>query len=274
MQLSTPEISFLSELVAEFSGNVIAERQAYILEKQLTPIAKRIGLGCVADLVSMLKRKPNPALATEIAEAVTINETSFFRDKHPFDALRKTIIPDLIKKNESKRSIRIWCAASSCGQEPYSIAMLIRETFPQLNDWKIEIIATDISNEMLDKCKSGKFSQLEVNRGLPARTLVRFFDRVGTDWQAKSELRKLISFRRLNLTKSFPVLGQFDIAFVRNVLIYFDQKTKKDILQRVRRVLHSDSYLFIGSVETTIGLGAPYRREEIDATVCYRPTNK
>jgi chemotaxis protein methyltransferase CheR len=207
-----------------------------------------------------------------VAEAVTVNETSFFRDVHPFDALQKEILPALIKKNHASRTIRIWCAASSCGQEPYTIAMVIREHFPLLSNWKIEIVATDISDEMLEKCKLGEYTQLEVNRGLPVKKLVLFFDRAGTKWKTKPTLRELISFQKLNLTKPWPSLGKFDIVFIRNVLIYFEQATKSDILTRVHQVLQPEGYLFIGSAETTIGLGVPFQREEIDATVCYRPT--
>ena len=150
--------------------------------------------------------------------------------------------------------------------------MVIRENFPALKDWKTEIVATDISDEMLTKSKNGEFSQLEANRGLPVKSLVRFFDRQGASWKAKQELRELITFRRMNLTKPWPTIGQFDIVFIRNVLIYFDKSMKSDILNRVQRILRPDGYLFIGSVESMIGLNAPYRREEVDASVCYRPT--
>ena len=270
MILTPPDIELLSGIVAEYSGNMIAPRQAYMLEKQLAPIAKSNGLADVPALVQEIRRSKNPNLSTQIAEAVTVNETSFFRDAHPFEALKKQIIPDLTAANQNRREIRIWCAACASGQEPYTLAMVIRENFPHLSNWKIKIVATDISNEMLDKCRSGEYSQLEVNRGLPARTLVRFFERSGSLWRAKPELRDMIEFSRLNLTSPFSSLGQFDIVFLRNV---FDKPTKQDILTRVHGVLRPDSYLFIGSVESTIGFNVPYRREEIDATVCYRPNN-
>ncbi len=273
MLLTDPDIEFLSGVVAEYSGNVISPRQAYMLEKQLTPVAKNVGLNDVVELVGKMRQAPNAILSTQVAEAVTVNETSFFRDNHPFVALEKKVIPDLIARNQSKKEIRIWCAACSCGQEPYTIAMIIREHFPHLSDWNIQIVATDLSDEMLNKSKSGEYSQLEVNRGLPVKKLVRFFDRQGSVWQVKQELKDLIDFRRLNLTTAWPFLGQFDIVFIRNVLIYFDQSTKAEILHRVRRVLRPDGYLFIGSVETTIGLGVPFQREEIDVSVCYRPNN-
>lgn len=272
MPLANPDIEFLRDLVADLSGNVIAPRQVYMLEQRLTPLAERMGLANLDALVSELRRSHDLSLKTKVAEAVTVNETSFFRDVHPFDALRTSIIPELVKKNATKRSIRIWCAASSTGQEPVSIAMTIRESFPELSNWKFDIVATDLSEDVLAKCRTGNYSQLEVNRGLPARKLVRFFERSGADWRTKPEIRDMITYQRLNLTKPLPFMSQFDVVFIRNVLIYFDQSTKIDILNRVHRTLNPDGYLFIGSAETVIGMGLPYRREEIDATVCYRPT--
>jgi chemotaxis protein methyltransferase CheR len=271
MSLATPDIDFLRDFVVKRSGNVLRPGQHELIESRLAPIAQNCGLQSVEQLIAKLRLSPPAALADKVAEAVTVNETSFFRDVHPFESLRTRILPDVMQRNLAKRDIRIWCAASSTGQEPYSNAMVIRENFPTLNDWTVRIVATDISEDVLTKCRSGEFSQLEVNRGLPAKKLVRFFDRRGNSWQAKPEIRDLIEFRRLNLTTPWPFLGTFDIIFIRNVLIYFDQPTKTDILKRTSRVLHPNGYLFIGSAETIIGLGLPYRREEIDATVCYRP---
>ena len=272
MSLATADIEFLQGLVAKHSGNVIAPRQVNMLEQRLTPVAQTVGLGDVDQLVAELKKSSNPALSTQVAEAVTVNETSFFRDMHVFEGLRKTILPDLIKRNAQTKQIRIWSAACSTGQEPHSTAMIIREELPHLSDWKIEIVATDLSENVLKKSRSGEYTQMEVNRGLPVKRLVRFFDRDGTVWRAKPELRDMIQHRRLNLTQPWPFLGQFDVVFIRNVLIYFDQPTKLDILQRIRRALRPDGYLFIGSAETLIGAGLPYKREQFDATVCYRPT--
>lgn len=272
MPITTPDIDFLRGIVADLSGNVIAPRQVYMLEQRLNPLAESLGLTDIDTLVKELRRSNDTSLKTKVAEAVTVNETSFFRDVHPFEALRTHIIPELVKKNAAKKSIRIWCAAASTGQEPVSIAMTIRESFPELSNWKCDIVATDLSEEVLDRCRSGSYSQLEVNRGLPARKLVRFFERTGADWRTKPEIRNMIRYQRLNLTKPLTFMSQFDIVFIRNVLIYFDQPTKTDILKRVHRTLSPDGYLFIGSSETVIGMGLPYRREEIDATVCYRPT--
>lgn len=272
MPITNPDIDFLRGIVADLSGNVIAPRQVYMLEQRLNPLAESLGLTDIDTLVKELRRSNDTSLKTKVAEAVTVNETSFFRDVHPFEALRTHILPELVKKNAAKKSIRIWCAAASTGQEPVSIAMTIREGFPELSNWNFDIVATDLSEEVLEKCRSGNYSQLEVNRGLPARKLIRFFERAGADWRTKPEIRDMIRYQRLNLTKPLTFMSQFDIVFIRNVLIYFDQPTKTDILKRVHRTLSPDGYLFIGSAETVIGMGLPYRREELDATVCYRPT--
>ena len=271
MSLSTQDIDFLRVLVAEQSGNVVAERQAYLLEQRLTPIATSSGLENVSSLVQELRRTPNTRLKSKVAEAVTVNETSFFRDNHPFEALRTQIIPELIEKRSTTKTLSIWCAACSSGQEPYSIAMMLKEHFPVLNDWRVNILATDISEEMLTKSRNGEFSQLEVNRGLPAKKLVYFFERKGTQWIAKRELRLMIRHQRLNLAKNWPYLGEFDIVFMRNVLIYFDQPSKQEIICKANRVLRKDGYFFLGSSETTIGLNIPFNREIVDETVCYRP---
>lgn len=270
MSLSTTDIDFLKKLVAEQSGNIVNDRQAYLLEQRLGPIAKSRGINGSAELVAEVRRTRDPALTKKISESITVNETSFFRDIHPFEAMKSTILPDLIKARRSTRKLNIWCAACSSGQEPYSIAMTIRENFPELENWNIKILATDISEEMLSKARGGNFSQLEVNRGIPARTLIQNFDRQGTAWIAKPKLRSLIDCRRLNLSKAWPFLGEFDIIFIRNVLIYFDQKSKEDILNRAGKLLKKDGYLFLGSSETTIGTSIPFKRNQIDDTICYR----
>lgn len=270
MSLSTQDVDYLSNLVAEQSGNIVSQRQAYLLEQRLTPLARKNGKADIHELVEEMKRTRNAGLSKKIAEAVTVNETSFFRDAHPFEALRKSILPELIEARKVTRSINIWCAACSSGQEPYSIAMTIREHFPDLANWRIKILATDLSEEMLAKTRSGCFSQLEVNRGLPARKLVRFFDRKGTEWNAKDDIRSIIDCRNLNLSKPWPHLGDFDIVFIRNVLIYFDQSAKQDILCRAAKILRPDGFLFLGSSETTIGINVPLERKQKDDTICYQ----
>lgn len=273
MSLSAPEIAFLQDFVAQRSGNVVRTERSDLFEARLLPLAKSCGMDNLQQLVAELRRSSVTGLGERVAEAVTVNETSFFRDLHPFNALRTRVIPQVASRNSQRREIRIWCGACSSGQEPYSIAMVLREHFLHLHDWKIEIVATDLSEEMLAKSRKAEYSQMEVNRGMPAGKLVRFFERRGMVWQAKPELRELMQFRRLNLTAAWPYLGEFDIVFLRNVLIYFEPSTKAEVLHRIRRVLRPDGYLFIGSAETVIGLSVPFQREELDATVCYRPIN-
>ncbi|MHC4875011.1 MAG: CheR family methyltransferase [Planctomycetota bacterium] len=271
MPLTAPDIDFLRDLVVRQSGNILRAGQRDLIESRLTHLAQDCGLENVESLVAELKRSgSSPRLVDKVAQIVTVNETSFFRDIHPFQALQSSIIPSLIKENELRRDLKIWCAACSSGQEPYTIAMVIREHFPMLSDWNVRILATDLSEKMLTKCRNGEYTQLEVNRGLPARNLVRFFDRSGGRWKAKSELRNLIDCQQINLSNNWPITGQYDVIFIRNVLIYFNQETKADILRRAVSQLRPNGYLFIGSSETIIGLELPLKREEIDGTICYR----
>lgn len=270
MPLAAPDIDFLKRIIAERSGNVISSNQDYLLESRLIPVAKEAGLGDIQALVAELRRRPGSQLPERIAEAMTINETSFFRDMAPFDALRKHVLPSLIQKRAASRTLGLWCGASSSGQEPYSIAMVLRE-FNELSAWNTKILATDLSDEMVKRTTEGIYSQFEVNRGLPAQELVRNFDRAGTQWRAKSELRKLIEARRMNLTSAWPFMGQYDVVFLRNVLIYFDQPSKERILTRIHKVLRPDGYLFLGGGETLITLNVPFLREPIGKTVCFRP---
>lgn len=272
MTLATADVDFLRGLVAKHSGNVIAQRQINMLEQRLTPLAEDVGLNDPESLVAELRRTHDPSLSVKVAEAVTVNETSFFRDMHVFQALQSTVLPEVIQRNEKTKDLRIWCAACSTGQEPYSLAMVIRENFPHLSNWNIRIIATDLSESVLEKSKSGEYSQMEVNRGLPIKKLVRFFDRQGTTWRAKSEVRDLIEFRRMNLLENWSLIGKYDLVLIRNVLIYFDQATKANILTRVRSILKPEGVLFIGSAETIIGLGVPFERHPINGTTTYRAT--
>ncbi|MFN8025622.1 MAG: protein-glutamate O-methyltransferase CheR [Acidimicrobiia bacterium] len=201
---------------------------------------------------------------------MTTNETSFFRDGRPFDALRDTVLPDVIERRSRNRSLNIWCAACSSGQEPYSIAMLLREDFPQLNDWNVRILGTDLSQEMVDRCKQGTYSQFEINRGLPARYLPRHFERAGASWSVMAATRRGLDFRTMNLIDPWPALPAMDIVFIRNVLIYFDAATKRNLLERAHRALAPEGYLFLGGAETTINLHDGFERLPITLAGCYR----
>jgi chemotaxis protein methyltransferase CheR len=271
MALAAPDVNFLKTLIAEKSGNVISSNQDYLLESRLAPVAKTVGLENVEGLVAELKKRPSGSLHDRVAEAMTINETSFFRDMAPFDALKTAILPELIQKRASTKTLNLWSGASSSGQESYSLAMLIRENFNELAAWNVRIQATDLSDEMVKRTQEGVYSQFEVNRGLPASLLVKHFERKGTQWQARQELRRMVDARRMNLASAWPVLAQFDVVFLRNVLIYFDQPTKERILTRIHKVLRPDGYLFLGGGETLITLNVPFVREPVGKTVCFRP---
>ncbi len=274
MPLATIDIDFLRDLVSRRSGNVLTKEQGYLLESRLAPVATTAGLKNVEALVSELRRSNNSILHDRVSDAMTINETSFFRDRHPFDAMRDHILPAMIQSRQATKHLSIWCAASSCGQEPYSLAILIREHFAkQLAGWNVRIVATDISDEILAKAKLGRYSQFEVGRGMPSKLLVNHFDRQGADWVLKDDVRRLVDFRKLNLTQPWPYFSPFDIVFIRNVLIYFDQPTKQSILERTLKVLRPDGYLFVGGSETLLKMNLPIRREDVGPTAVYRPNN-
>ncbi|QDV42743.1 Chemotaxis protein methyltransferase Cher2 [Stieleria neptunia] len=272
MTLPTADFAFLRTLVADHSGQRLASRHVGMLEQRLAPIAGTAGLKDVSSLVRQLRRGDDSALSSQVVEAVAVNETSFFRDASAFETLAKRVLPQFVAENRNRKQLRIWCAACSSGQEPYSIAMLLEDHFSHLHDWDIRITASDLCEKMIQRARLGTFSSLEVSRGLPAAQLLRHFDRRGAAWQAKPALRERIEFHRINLARPWPYLGPFDIVLARNVLLYFDQPTKQDILKRLRGAMRPDGYLFIGAAETLIGLCVPYQRKEIDDTVYYRPT--
>ena len=270
MSLNSNDMDFIRELILDRAGIVIGPGKEYLVTSRLEPLACSEGLDSLEDLVSCLRKQSSGALIHKVVEAMTTNETSFFRDVHPFEALKKDIIPELIQKNANTQQLDIWCAASSSGQEPYCIAMLLKDNFPQISTWKINILATDISEEILSRARHGLYSSLEVNRGLPAPLLVKYFTRNGSDFEIKKELRNMVDFREMNLTKGWPHLPDMDIIFIRNVLIYFNIETKREILGKIRNTLKPDGYLFLGGAETTINIDENYERLQIDKTVCYK----
>ena len=265
--LAPPDFDFVCQLVRRRSAIVLEPGKEYLVEARLSPLAKELGFGDPTELVAQLRRDTGP-LADRVTEAMTTNETSFFRDIVPFDLLRQEVLPELVVRRATQRRLRIWCGASSSGQEPYTIAMVVDQV-PELAGWDIEILATDLSPEMLDRARSGLYSQLEVNRGLPAQLLVKHFERSGTGYQLKEGLRRSVEFRMLNLAEPWPTLGPFDIVFMRNVLIYFDVETKREIFGRVRRVLAPDGYLFLGAAETTVNIDAGFERLPRERAGCY-----
>ncbi len=252
-QACSAEYGFLRQLVFNRSQNALDPSRDYLFDAKLTRILRNHGMSRIDELVRHLKSESDPALECSIAEAMTINETSFFRDNRPFDLLRNELLPKLIEARRHTRSLRLWSAACSSGQEALSLAMLLRDSFPMLLGWDICIEATDICAEVVERAKQGRYHRIEMNRGLPARFIVRYFDRSGEDWVVKPEVRAMCNFRQANLCgPQFPfsrAADRFDVIFLRNVMLYFSPETRRTVLTRIHRVLEPDGYLLLGASE-------------------------
>ncbi len=248
------DYDFLRRCLKERSGVVLSADKQYLVESRLLPVARKAGLAGVSELVAALKGSHADALMTAVVEAMMTNESFFFRDKIPFDNFRSMLLPALIAARWASRVIRIWCAAAAAGQEPYSLAMSLKEMERDITGWRIELLATDLSNEVLEKARLGLYSQFEVQRGLPIQLLIKYFTQVGDTWQIAPDIRAMVKYRQLNLLSDFSHLGMFDLIFCRNVLIYFDQQTKIDLLDRLARIVAIDGYLVLGAAETVVGL--------------------
>jgi chemotaxis protein methyltransferase CheR len=244
----------LCEFLRRSSGLVVEQSKRYLVESRVMPIVRRERLSGLDELVALLQKGQSPKLAKDVVEAMTINETYFFRDKTPFDQFRSVLLPSLLAARAAERRLRIWSAAASTGQEAYSLAMIIEELGAKTAGWKIEIVGTDLSEAVLEKAKKGIYSQFEVQRGLPTTHLLRHFNQIGDSWQISETLRSKVTFRQLNLISDFSSLGRFDIVYCRNVLIYFDTARKSEILARISRLLAHDGYLVLGASESLIGL--------------------
>jgi len=272
LTLSTEDFGFIQKLVLERSAIVLRPEKAYLVEARLVPLARREGFDTMAELIANVRRRnPHDGLVKKTVEAMTTNETSFFRDLHPFQALKSTLIPQLLEQRKGQKSLNFWCAASSTGQEPYTICMILRENFPEVvSSWKIDFVASDLSSEVVDRAKEGLYTQLEVNRGLPAPLLVRYFTKEDSEWRIKEEIRNMVDFRIINLVESWPPMPQLDIVFIRNVLIYFDVETKREILANIRKRMRPGALLFLGSAETTLNIDDQFERCTCDKATFYR----
>ncbi len=251
--MSDTAFDFLRIYLKDRSGLALGPEKLYLIESRLGPVCRRFGLAGLPELCAAL-RAHRAGVEKAVVEAMTTNETFFFRDRVPFDLFRDVLLPHAITARAATRRLRIWSAAASSGQEPYSLAMLLREAAPRLAGWQVEIVATDLSTEILEKAKAGFYSHFEVQRGLPAQLLVRHFTQVGDRWRIDPALGGMIDFRPLNLLQPFDHLGAFDIVFCRNVLIYFDMATKSDVLKRIAKSLAPDGAVLLGAAETVIGL--------------------
>lgn len=260
--MTEQDFDYVRRLLQDRSAIVLEADKHYLVESRLLPLQRQLQLNSIAELIAHLRASPSNGLHTQVVEAMVTTETSFFRDLHPFESLRKAVLPELIQKRRNERQLNIWCAASSTGQEPYSLALLLREHFPELALWKVLLLATDLSREVLSRARAGRYNQIEVNRGLPAALLVKHFRQQGATWQLNDDIRGMVEFRELNLARAWPALPRMDLIFLRNVMIYFDVPTKKAILGRVASLLRPDGYLLLGGAETTFNLHDSYRRIE------------
>ena len=277
VSISPENYAYLQQEIYRESGIVLDQDKHYLLESRLMPVAREAKLTSLDELCARLRAKSPASLAQQVIEALTTNETLFFRDIAPFDALRQRLIPELLEKAPQK--ISIWSAAASSGQEAYSIAMLLKELKlgeikPEKKELRakpvVDILGTDLSEQILDRAREAKYVQFEVNRGLPAPYLVKYFKREGLDWQLKDDIRAMVRFRRFDLRQPMAALGKFDIVFCRNVLIYFDVETKISILTQILNVLNPGGYLLLGGAETTLNLHGKFERVQIGTTAVYR----
>ncbi|MBV6658760.1 MAG: protein-glutamate O-methyltransferase CheR [Devosiaceae bacterium] len=252
--MTPADYEFLRTFLKERSGLVLSNDKQYLIESRLLPVAKELGIDSISALVAKLKTPLGRAAGERVVDAMTTNESFFFRDKTPFDHFDNVMLPALMDARKTERKIRIWCAAASTGQEPYSLAMLIKDMGLKASSFRFDILGTDISREVLDRAKAGTYTQFEVQRGLPIQLLLNHFTQNGEQWELSPTIRQMVQFRQLNLFDSFNALGKFDIVFIRNVLIYFEQSAKVDILERVAKQMAPDGYMVLGAAETVVGL--------------------
>ena len=272
MESSSVSYDVIRELVLARSGIVLSAGKDYLIESRMRPLIKAGEAESLGELVDRLRKNPRDSIVEKVVDALTTNETSFYRDSSPFDCMREKLIPEILERNAKTRTLRLWCAASSSGQEPYSVAIMLRESFPQLASWKIEFIATDISESMLERCRNAEYSQLEITRGLPAQLLTKYFEKHGLKWRIKESIRSMVDFERVNLISDPPPMPVADLVLMRNVLIYFGDETKQKIIDKVSRLLRPDGFLMLGSAETV--WRDDFERETYSGWGYYRRTNK
>lgn len=270
MPINGIDFEYICQLVRDRTGIVLTKDKKYLVESRLAPLLRKTQVNSVRKLVALLRQEGATSLHDFVIEAMVTTETSFFRDDYPFQTLSKFLIPELIHKRQGQRSLNIWCAACSSGQEPYSIAMVLREDFPQLTSWNLNLLASDISTSMLARSCEGRYSYHEISRGLSKTLLDKYFLAQDKCWQIKTEIRHMVKFQQLNLAESWFSIPQMDIIFLRNVLIYFDVEMKQTILAKVQRVLHPQGYLFLGGGETTINLDPAFEPVQLGKAVCYQ----
>jgi chemotaxis protein methyltransferase CheR len=272
--ISRDEFKYIRDLVHGQAAIIIEPGKEYLVESRLTPIARKEGFDSLQRMVERLRSGPASDLHKRVVEAMTNNETLFFRDPRPFDMLRNAILPELTARRASDRVLNTWSAACSTGQEPYSIAMLLREQVPSLAGWKIKVLASDISREVLARARAGLYNQFEIGRGLPAHLLVKYFEQRGTSWEVSAQLRGTVEFDEINLTRPWPKLPRMDLIIMRNVLIYLDADTRKQILGKAARLLAPGGYLMLGGAETLTGVDDAFESVSFEGATCFRIKSK
>jgi chemotaxis protein methyltransferase CheR len=264
------DFNYVRQLVRDRAAIVLDDGKQYLVANRLSLLARREGLASARAVIAQLRAAPEGPLQRKVVEAMATTETLFFRDQRPYDALRNTIIPELQRLRATERKLAMWSCGCSSGQEPYSVTMLVREHFPALMTWDLRITASDISTEMLARSRAGRYSQLEVNRGLPSVLLHKYFEKTGLEWQIRTELRRMIEFREINLAVPLCAMPPTDLIMLRNVLIYFDVETKRQVLARIRRVLRPGGFLLLGTAETTVNLDDGFELVRSDGAAYYR----
>ena len=270
--LSATDVEAIRRVVHERTGITLGDDKEYLITARLRPVVVASGLGSLGELVDRLRTDRPPARVGMVVDALVINETSFFRDVHPFVGLKDHVLPDLIERRRRDRMLTIWCAAASSGQEPYTIAMILADQFPELAGWTIRLLATDVSSTMVARGRRGRFTGVEVARGLPPVLRRRHLAPAGDEWQVSPALRRAVQFEQHNLAGPWDVIPRCDIVFLRNVLIYFDPAVTRRVLLKARGRLAEDGYLALGGAETTVGTDTPFRRVTLGRSAWYRPS--
>lgn len=270
MMLNSSDFEFIAKLVKDEAGITLEKGKEYLVQSRVEPVAKSLGYSDINSFVTHLRGSRDISRRRQVVESLTTHETSFFRDQEPFEVLRTKVLPELIEKQRLSKELTIWCGAASSGQEPYSLCMLIRENFPELASWRIKFLATDVSGVILAKARAGVFNQIEVNRGLPVRLLTKYFEKKEQDWSLKPEIRNMVEFSELNLLHPLTGIPPTDLIMLRNVLIYFDIETKRQILNKIYAALKPLGCLFLGTAETTLNLCDSFERITFERTSCYR----
>jgi chemotaxis protein methyltransferase CheR len=269
-RISSGDFDYIRELVRVHSALLLEPGKEYLVESRLDPVSRRGGFPSCALMIERLRSVPFNDLHRQVVEAMTNNETSFFRDAKMFAMLKQAIVPEIVSRRAAQRLINIWSAACSSGQEPHSIAMVLREFRPSLEGWKTTIVASDMSLEMLARARSGTYSQFEVNRGLPASLLVKYFEQDRATWEISPDIRRMVDYREINLIQPWPTLIPMDVILLRNIMIYLDVETKRSILSRVARALAPGGYLILGGAETTNHLHEAFEPVSLGGGLCFR----